>query len=218
MSGPDPARAIEKYRRHAAGYDATAARTMALRRRTIDLLELRAGDVVLDVACGTGLSFPLLRERVGPQGKVIGVELSPDMLAQAHARVTASGWTNVELVQAAMEDAPIRDALDAILFNYTHDVLRSPAALQRIFAHARPGARVAVAGVKHPPWWLFPARLWRIANARPYLTTFEGLDRPWSLLERHVAGLAITPVLLGTNYIGAARAHPIGHPDRSAMR
>ena len=60
--------------------------------------------------------------------------------------------------------------------------------------------------VKHPPWWLFPARLWRIANARPYLTTFEGLDRPWSLLERHVSRLAITPVMLGTNYIGAARA------------
>ena len=206
MSGPDAARAIEKYRRHAAGYDATAVRTMALRRRTIDLLDLRAGDIVLDVACGTGLSFPLLRDRVGPRGKVIGVELSPDMLAQAQARVAVNGWTNVELVQAAMEDAPIHDALDAILFNYTHDVLRSPAALERIFAHARPGARVAVAGVKHPPWWLFPARLWRIANARPYLTTFEGLDRPWSLLERHVTGLAITQVMLGTNYIAAAQA------------
>jgi hypothetical protein len=62
--------------------------------------------------------------------------------------------------------------------------------------------------VKHPPWWLFPARLWRLANARPYLTTFEGLERPWSLLERHVTGLEITPVMLGTNYIGAARARP----------
>jgi hypothetical protein len=41
-----------------------------------------------------------------------------------------------------------------VLFNYTHDVLRSPAALDRIFAHARPGARVALARVKQPPWWL----------------------------------------------------------------
>lgn len=206
MSGPDATRAVEKYRRHAAGYDASAARTMALRRRTIELLELDRGDVVLDVACGTGLSFALLRESVGPEGKVIGVEVSPDMLAQARARVASNGWTNVELVEAAMHDAPIGAPLDAILFNYTHDVLRSPAALERIFACARPGARVAVAGVKHPPWWLFPARLWRLANASPYLTTFDGLDRPWSLLERHVTGLEITPVMLGTNYIGAARA------------
>jgi len=205
-SGPDAARAIEKYRRHAAGYDASAARTMALRRRTIDLLELQPGDVVLDVGCGTGLSFPMLREGVGAAGKVIGVELSPEMIAQARARVASNGWTNVGLMQAAMEDAPIEDSLDAILFNYTHDVLRSPPALARIFAHARPGARVAVAGVKHPPWWLFPARLWRLANARPYLTTFEGLDRPWSLLERYVSGLEITPVMLGTNYIGVGRA------------
>lgn len=206
MHGPDAARAIEKYRRHAADYDATAVRTMALRRRTVDLLALRAGDVVLDVACGTGLSFPLLRERVGAKGKVIGVELSPEMLAQARARVQSHGWTNVALVQASMADAPIPDVLDAILFNYTHDVLRSPAALEHIFAHARPGARVAVAGVKYPPWWLFPARLWRRANARPYLTTFDGLDRPWSLLEPHVTGLKITSVMLGTNYIGAACA------------
>ena len=178
---------------------------MALRRRTIDLLELQPGEIVLDVACGTGLSFPLLRERVGPAGRVIGVELSPDMLAQARSRVAAHGWTNVELVCAAMEEAPIEARLDAILFNYTHDVLRSPAALERIFSQARPGARVAVAGVKHPPWWLFPARLWRLVHARPYVTTFEGLARPWTLLERHVTGLAITPVMLGTNYIGAAR-------------
>jgi ubiquinone/menaquinone biosynthesis C-methylase UbiE len=205
MKGPDAARAIEKYRRHAAGYDATAARTMALRRRTIDLLDLRPGDVVLDVACGTGLSFPLLRDRVGNGGKVIGVELSPEMLAQARRRVETNGWTNVALVESAMEHAVIPATLDAVLFNYTHDVLRSPAALERIFAHTRPGARVAVAGVKHPPWWLFPARLWRLANASPYLTTFEGLDRPWSLLERYVTGLTITTVMLGTNYICAAR-------------
>lgn len=206
VRGPDAARAIEKYRRHAASYDATAARTMALRRRTIDLLKLRPGDVVLDVACGTGLSFPLLRERVGANGKVIGVELSPEMLARAQARVEANGWTNVALVRAAMQDAAITDPVDAVLFNYTHDVLRSPPALERVFAHAKAGARIAVAGVKHPPWWLFPARLWRLANASPYLTTFEGLDRPWSLLERHVTELEITPVMLGTNYIAAARA------------
>ena len=206
MSGPDPQRALEKYRRHAPGYDATAARTMALRRRTVALLALRPGDVVLDVACGTGLSFALLLERVGPTGTVVGVELSPEMLAQARARVQSNGWRNVVLIESSMEAARIDLPLDAILFNYTHDVLRSRAALERAFGHARPGARVAVAGVKHPPWWFFPVRLWRFAHARPYLTTFEGLARPWSLLERYVTELEVTPVLFGTNYMAAGRA------------
>jgi len=206
-TGPDPVRAVWKYRRHAARYDAAAAGTMALRRRTIALLNLRPGEVVLDVACGTGLSFPMLLEGIGATGTVIGVELSLQMLAHARARVAAHGWTNVTLIASAMERAELpRGLLDAVLFNDTHDVLRSPAALERVFAHARPGARVAAAGMKHPAWWLSPARLWQLARASRYVTTFEGLDRPWSLLERHVTGLEVTPVRLGTHYIAHARA------------
>jgi hypothetical protein len=60
--------------------------------------------------------------------------------------------------------------------------------------------------VKHPPAWLFPLRLLRLWNARPYVTTFRGLDRPWAPLERYVEGIQVQPVLLGTNYIARARA------------
>ena len=84
---PDPLRAIERYRAHAEGYDASAARTMRLRRRTIAALKLRRGDSVLDVACGTGLSFPLLLAAVGEEGRITGVELSPDMARRARDRI-----------------------------------------------------------------------------------------------------------------------------------
>ncbi len=202
MSAPDPQRARELYRAHAAGYDASAARTMPLRRRTIAALGLRPGDTVLDVACGTGLSFALLREAVGETGHVVGVELSPEMLALAQRRCAAAGWHNVTLIRAAMEDAVIPRPLDAVLFNFTHDVLRSPPALARIFAAARPGVRVAAAGMKWAPWWMAPVNLVVRAQARPYMTTFEGLDRPWSLLERHLGSFQWRPVLFGTGYIG----------------
>jgi len=202
MSRPDPRLALERYRSHAAGYDASAQRTMALRRRTVARLGLRPGDVVLDVACGTGLSFELLRAGVGPDGHIIGVELSPDMLALARARCQRHGWHNVSLQEAALEAADLTGPIDAILFNFTHDVLRSPPALARIFAAARPGARVAAAGMKYAPWWLAPLNFVVRAQARPYMTTFEGLARPWSLLQEYLEQFAFEPVLFGTGYIG----------------
>lgn len=202
MTAPDPDLARERYRAHAPGYDASARRTMPLRRRTVAKLALRPGERVLDVACGTGLSFGLLREGVGASGEIVGVELSPDMLALARSRCRAEGWTNVRLIESAMENAELDGPLDAILFNFTHDVLRSPAALARIFSAARPGARIAVAGMKYPPWWLAPLRPLVRAQARPYMTTFEGLDQPWSLLRSHLADFDWQPVLYGTGYIG----------------
>jgi ubiquinone/menaquinone biosynthesis C-methylase UbiE len=206
LSDPDPRRVIEKYRRHAAGYDASARRTEGVRERCIGLLELRPGERVLDVACGTGLSFARLVERVGAGGEVVGVEVSPEMLELARMRVAQAGWKNVRLLQSSMEEAPLEGLFDALLFHYTHDVLQTPRALERIFAHAKPSARVAVAGVKHPPAWLFPLRLLRLWKARPYVTTFRGLARPWAPLERYVEGITIQPVMLGTNYLARARA------------
>jgi len=202
MSAPDPQLAIARYRAHAPGYDASAVRTMPLRRRTVAKLELRPGETVLDVACGTGLSFPLLREGVGETGRIVGVELSPDMLALARERCVREGWRNVTLIESAMETADLQGPVDAILFNFTHDVLRSPAALERILAAARPGTRVAVAGMKLAPWWLAPLNAVVRAQARPYMTTFEGLARPWDLLEAYLEGFERETVLFGTGYIG----------------
>ena len=205
MREPDPGRAINQYRHRAADYDASARRTMGLRCRVVAMLGLTAGETVLDVACGTGLSIPLLADAVGPAGRVIGVEVSPDMIEHARARAARSGLANVALIEAAMEDAAIDGPVDAILFNYTHDVLQSPRALRNIFSAARPGARVALAGIKHPPAWLFPLRLYRLIKARPYVTTFRGLDEPWRMLREYVPDLAVRPVMLGTNYFACGR-------------
>ena len=201
MHRTDVERTIARYRKHAPGYDASARRTMPLRREVVGMLGLVHGETVLDVACGTGLSLPLLREAVGPDGRVFGVEMSPDMMNRARDRVSRAGWSNVTLLEAPMEEADLTAKFDAVLFNYTHDVLQSPRALDRIFSFARPGARVAIAGIKHPSRWLFPLRLYRLIKARPYVTTLRGLDRPWHLVEHYVVELSVRPVLFGTNYL-----------------
>lgn len=209
-TGPNPDLAIGKYRARARGYDASSRRTFALRRRTIALLGLRPGERVLDVACGTGLSFPMLWDGVGDSGFITGVDVSADMTALAERRVAAATWRNVRVVTAPMESAPLDGPYDAVLFNYTHDVLQSPAALANVLHHLRPGARVALAGIKHPSVWLYPLRWWRILKARPYVTTLSGLDAPWAALLPSLENFRLSTFMLGTNYVASARV-------RSAM-
>lgn len=98
---------IHLYRKRARRYDVTAnlyyligIRETAYRKKAIAALELHKGDTVLEIGCGTGLNFPYLQKAVGPEGKIIGLDLTDRMLDQARARVEEKGWSNVELVQA----------------------------------------------------------------------------------------------------------------------
>jgi ubiquinone/menaquinone biosynthesis C-methylase UbiE len=93
------ARSVLKYRKRAAGYDATCGPTWPIRERTVAALRLQSGQRVLDVGCGTGLSLALLRDAVGESGLVFGCDQSPEMQAAARARVAAAGWSNVLLVE-----------------------------------------------------------------------------------------------------------------------
>ena len=206
--GPRADLTVARYRRHADGYDATCKRTQPFRYEAVDRLRLKEGDVVLDAACGTGMSLPLLADAVGATGRVIGIELSPDMLRLARDKVTRHGWTNVTLLEGALEDAPIPANLDAVLCFYTHDVMRSRAALDNIFASAKPEAPVAVAGMKAFPWWTGVANLFTLVKAYPYMTTFEGLFRPWSLLEHYVPRLSVRTTQLGMGYIAHGAYRP----------
>src|SRR5207245_1143064 len=98
---------IETYRKKAKHYDVTSwlypapgYPHRAQRRQAVRALGLRAGDTVVDIACGTGLNFPLIEEAIGPGGRIVGVDLTDAMLACAQDRIATNGWSNVSLVQA----------------------------------------------------------------------------------------------------------------------
>jgi ubiquinone/menaquinone biosynthesis C-methylase UbiE len=112
------------------------------------LLDVRCGATVIDVGCGSGLSFEVLQQRVGPDGTIVGIDAAPDMLDLARRLVAERGWGNVVLVEAPVEEAVIPGVADGVLFCAVHDVLQSPAALRNIFAHTRPGACIAAGGGK----------------------------------------------------------------------
>ena len=193
--------AIERYRRLSAQYDYATRRIEPVRRKTIDALHLERGHRVLDVACGTGKSFEVLREAVGPDGVVVGVEQSPEMLHQARERVREGGWNNVQLIESSIESADLKGPFDAVLFVYTQDVLQSDAALARIFEATHSGARVASTGLKLFPWYIGIANVWLLAISYPYFTTFKGLAKPWASLERYVHLLDVSSTFFGSGYI-----------------
>jgi SAM-dependent methyltransferase len=97
-------------------------------------------------------NFEQIQQAIGPGGRLVGVEQSPELLAQARALVQRRGWTNVELVCAGAEDAAIRATADAALFCAVRDVMRSPAGLANVLDHLRPGGRIVAGGAKWAPW------------------------------------------------------------------
>ena len=72
------------------------------RSRAVELMRLRRGARVVELGCGTGVNFPLIESRMGSEGRLIGVDISPRMLERAARRVERSKWRNIELVQSVI--------------------------------------------------------------------------------------------------------------------
>ncbi len=202
---PDPSRSIAKYRLRAAHYDLELLPFEPVRKEAIAVLDPRPGETVLDVGCGTGLSFRPLVQRMGPQGRIVGIEPSPEMLALARERIALHGWSGITLLEAAAAEAPIEGEADAALFLFTHDVLRDPDALDHVLARLRPGARVVAAGLQWAPPWMIPANLFVLGAALYSVTCMEGLEQPWTMLAKRVQGLEVRTRGFGGIYIASGR-------------
>jgi SAM-dependent methyltransferase len=198
-----PATGQIAYTRDAGAYDARTSAFDVYRRRLVDLLPLRRGDVVLDVGCGTGLCFEQVRGRVGAEGVIVGVDASRDMLAMAAARVADRGWRNVVLVQAPVEDAVLPVVADHALFCATHDVLQSDAAIDNVLAHVRDGGTVAATGGKWAAPWAVALNAGILALHSPFVRDFAGFDRPWARLSRRVDRMRVQEIAMGGGYLAS---------------
>lgn len=157
----------------------------APRIRGISTLDLQPGERVLDIACGTGLNFPLLFEAVGPTGQVVGIDASDAMLAGARRRVADNGWTNVtiERGQAAelsrlLAGSPL---FDAVVITYALSIVGSwREVFEQAVAQLRPGGRLLVIDLA------LPMGRWRILAPLARLACFTGgvqlSRRPWQLV------------------------------------
>ena len=221
----EPAPRQPAYSQHARSYDRRTGAFQRYRDTIVEALPVSGGQVVLDVGCGTGLCYGLLQEKVGPQGRVVGIEESPEMAAVARERIAAEGWPNVTVVQSPAEDAKIPVAADAALFCAVHDVLQSPDALQNIMSRLRPGAWVAAGGGKWAPSIMMALNLQVRMLHAPYVRSFAGFERPWNHLEELIEDIDVREVALGSGYILTGHAPrsrhpavPAEEPDPSGLR
>jgi ubiquinone/menaquinone biosynthesis C-methylase UbiE len=107
---------------------------------------LKAGEVALDIGSGGGLDSFLAAQKVGPQGKVIGVDMTPAMLERARAAARRGGYQNVEFRQGQAEALPVEDqSVDVILSNCVINLCEDKG---KVFAEAyralKPGGRIEV--------------------------------------------------------------------------
>ena len=107
------------------------------------------GRTVLDLGCGAGFGTLLASRRVGPSGRAIGVDMTPEMIAKARRNVDRLGLSNVELVLGAAERLPLPDAsVDLVISNGVFNLCTDkPRALAEVFRVLKPGGRLQMADI-----------------------------------------------------------------------
>ena len=181
--------------------------TLEHRKEAVSRLGLEQGDAVLDVGCGPGTNFELLRETVGPAGHVLGIDYSPGMIRRADERIEAHDWTNVETVRAdatrlSLDPERFDGALATTSVSATPDVR---AVVENVYDALRPGARFAVYEIR-----LVPSGPGRILNPliRRFYRAFGNWNSEEDVLERLGDSFDDVTVVetfaLGTNYVAVA--------------
>ncbi|MCJ0619629.1 methyltransferase domain-containing protein [Haloarcula hispanica] len=156
------------YGRWARVYDwvASAPGVASWRDRTADALALAPGDTVVEMGCGTGANVPHLRERVEPSGRIVGIDVTREMLDRARERPARTGET-VHYVQADAARPPVR-AADAVLATFVAGIFEAPeAAVDAWCDGVTSGGRVALLNFQRSP----------SALAAPLNLAFEGFVR-----------------------------------------
>ena len=108
--------------------------------------ELKDGQIVVDLGCGGGLDVFLAAQKVGPSGKVIGLDITPEMIEKASSSATKGNFKNVEFIVAEIEKLPVgHDSVDVVISNCViNHSLDKLAVFKEVYRILKPGGRMFV--------------------------------------------------------------------------
>lgn len=190
-------------------------RQSKLRAETVDALALSPGDSVLDVGCGDGINFPRLRADVGPSGRVVGLDYSAGMVAQARERVRTAGWENADVLRGdAQQAGVVADAFDAVVSTMAVSAMPEPERVAREAARAlRSGGRIALLDARP-----FPRLPWSLTN--PIVERLSAWATDWrpevdviGALETTFGEVSVSEYVDGAVFVAVAR-NEAGCPEK----
>ena len=119
--------------------------------------EVQQGQVVVDLGCGAGIDLILAARKVGPSGRVIGVDMTPEMIARARQNLEHAGVANAEVREGYIESLPVEDAsVDWVLSNCVISLSPDkPKVFAEIARVLRPSGRFSISDLvvsDMPPW------------------------------------------------------------------
>jgi len=173
-----------------------------IRARAVARLDLKPGDKVLEVGCGTGRNLRLLVEAVGPTGEVLGADCCDAMLSKAKKLSEHHQWHNVKLWQQDAREMLLPTPVDGVLFSLSYTVIPKPStALGKAWEYLRPQRHVVIMDGK-----LAHGLLGRLS--RPVMTFLSEAtvlgdpDRqPWEDLKKLTPHVEMEEINFGTYYI-----------------
>ena len=137
-----------------SGHSGSSEQLLApVRQLAIEHLGLKHAERVLDLGCGTGPNFETLRQAIGPEGRVVGVDFSVRMVQRAQERVREHGWENVEVICADASRVRVEpEAYDAAIATFTLSAVADVrGAVDTVYAALRPGGRFFVCDLRLVP-------------------------------------------------------------------
>jgi len=212
---------VNIYRKRAPGYDFRSYfyyligyRLQAYRKKAVKELQLKAGDTVVEIGCGTGLNLSILQNAVGSQGKIVGVDATDAMLNRAKNKVKKNDWQNVELVLDDAVEYQFPKAVNGIISTFALALMPNP---ERIIINGinalAQGGRWVVMDLRIPSNWISNLVPLFLPILKPFGVTKELIDqRPWEIIwntfQRNLHNVSLKEIYsFGITYIASGGAN-----------